>query len=307
MSEENRGENLDPIFEQEYGFDQPENQREKTPQENIRQRVIDVFSEDPRVKFAIAMGSSAEGKENRLSDVDICVVMNDDAELNEILSELNELFPQFGKMVGYYQYNPYHFYVIFEPNAPLDIYFISSSLYFTVKSDKNKIIVDHSKRDLGKVKKDFSPEMAGPIGEKKEGLSPEEVVKDLFLKGFIRTFRLLSKIEKEDYTTLAYILNRIREEQIIPLLTSIDGYDIPHAKAIKLESFSPDLRVDFTETYCKPEEKSCINAVVAAAKIMKELFDKASQNFNLEDLRSFVEETYEQIRNYTPQRPEGKN
>lgn len=302
MSEENRGENFDLTSEQKSEFIQPDGQREKTSQENIRQRVIDVFSEDPRVKFAIAMGSSAEGKENRLSDVDICVVMNDDAELNEILSELNDLFPQFGKMVGYYQYNPYHFYVVFEPNAPLDIYFISSSLYFTVRSDKNKIIVDHSKRDLGKQKKDSSSDFAGAIDTKKEKLSPEQIVKDLFLRGFIRTFRLLSKIEKEDYTTLAYILNRIREEQIIPLLTSIDGYDIPHAKAIKLDNFNPKLRADFTETYCKPEEKSCIRAVVAASEIMKELFEKASQQYNLNDLRSFVEETYDQIRNYTPQR-----
>ncbi len=267
-----------------------------TPQEALRQRVIEVFGNDPRVKFAIAMGSSAEGKENNLSDIDICLVMQDDGELNDILRELPQIFPKLGNLVGSYSYNPYHFYVVYEPTVPLDIYFISSSLYFTMKSDKNKIIVDHSNRDTNVQPKQLQP--ISTEGDNRSEKESNEIIADLFLKGWIRTFRLLSKIEKEDYPTLAYILNRIREDQIVPLLTSIKHYNIPHSKAIKLEEFDADIRELFLDTYCRPERESCIKAVASAAKILKILFDQSHEDFSLNEMRPFANNTYDEITKY---------
>lgn len=271
-------------------------EKKKFTHELLRQRVAEVLDHDDRIKFVLAMGSSAEEKENKFSDVDICVVMNDDPELNDVLQQCKDLFSDFGPVVGSYSYNPYHFYVAYESNVFLDIYFISSSLYFTVRSERNKKIVDHAHRDSER--KSQATETPIHENEKIKEKQTQDIARDLFLKGYARTFRLLSKIEKKDYATLAYIMNRIREEQIVPLLTLIDGYAIPHAKAINLETFDARLRSLFIDTYCRPERESCITGARSAIEILKALFEKVEHRYNLEDLRGAIEEAYEEIMKY---------
>ncbi len=268
------------------------------PLETIKKKVIEVFEADERVNLVLGMGSSAEGKENDLSDIDVCVVMKDDAELNEILSELDVLFKEFGNYVGHYQYNPYHFYVIYEPAVPLDIYFVSSSLYFTVRSDKNKILVNHNHRQV----KEDTPlvgEGWNTVKTPEKNSEKTAVLRDLFLKAWIRTFRLLSKVEKGDYTTLIYILNKIRDDQLLPLLTQVSGYNIPHVKAIGLDKFGPVERELFAKTYARPDRVSVLEAIQSMAELLKILFEKAGMQFDLSDLDNNAAHVYERIKNFS--------
>lgn len=271
-------------------------ERTETPQEAIRRNVIEVLDLDDRVNFVLAMGSSAEGKEGRYSDIDICVVMRDDVELNEILGELPELFAKLGKLVGFYKYNPYHFYAVYEPATPLDIYFISPSLYFTVRDEKNKRIVDHSNRAAGSPKEKLTKPTVNAFkeGEKNE----TAIIKDLFLKAWIRTFRLLSKVEKNDFVTLIYILNRIRDEQIIPLLTLIKKYNIPHVKSLKLQELQEEDRALITKTFPGPERTPIIDALHTTADLLQQLYAHARTSHDMTDLDVFVANVYKQIKEY---------
>ena len=270
--------------------------RGETPQETIRRKVVEVFDLDNRVNFVLAMGSSAEGKEGRFSDIDICVVMRDDAELNEILRELPELFARLGKLVGFYKYNPYHFYAVYEPSTPLDIYFISPSLYFSVKNDKNKKIVDHSNRSA-EPSKEKSDKQATDFFEVKQK-TETEIIEDLFLKAWIRTFRLLSKVEKGDFVTLIYILNRIRDEQIVPLLTLIKKYNIPHVKSLKLQELQEEDRALITKTFPGPERSPIIDALHNTADLLQQLYDHARATHDMNKLDVFVANIYKQIKEY---------
>ena len=274
----------------------PEAERKDTPQEMIRRRLIETLDAVNRVIFVLAMGSSAEGKEGRFSDIDICVVMRDDAELNEILGELPEFFPKLGKLVGYYDYNPYHFYAVYEPSTPLDIYFISPSLYFTVRSDKNVKIVDHSNR-AAPAAEAKSTRPADEILLEKER-SQTDIIKDLFLKAWIRTFRLLSKVEKNDLVTLIYILNRIRDEQIVPLLTLIKGYNIPHAKSLKLEELQVEDRTLIAKTFPGPQRPDVINALHTTADLLQQLYQHACSTHDLSSLDVFSANVFKQIKEY---------
>lgn len=260
---------------------EPTAEQEISLRREIVNNLIKILETDERVNFVLSVGSTAEAKENELSDVDICVVMKDDKGLNQILRELNILFSRLATLVDYYEYNPYHFYVVYQPTIPLDIYFVSSSIYFIIKNDNNKRIIDHSNRQL-----------PGKQAER------QVMIGGLFLKGLIRTFRLLSKIKKGDYVSLVYILNQIREDQLIPLLSTVNGYQIAHAKAVRLERFDDRTRELFIKTFCPPTEKDALAAVKATAEILNDLFSKASAEYDLGNLRRFAEQAYRRVMTY---------
>jgi predicted nucleotidyltransferase len=243
----------------------------------ITAKILDLLNRDARVNFVLATGSTAENKENELSDVDLCVVMKDDAGLNQILREVNILFSRVGKLVGYYQYSPYHFYLVYQPLTLVDIYIISSSIYFIIRNDGNKKVVDHGKREVAS----------------SDALQP--IIHELFLRGWTRTFRLLSKIRKTDYVTLVYILNQIREEQLIPLLSMIQGHKIPHAKAVKLSDFNERTRDLFIQTFRGPTAEGALSSVKALAGLFNDLFVPAAKSYNLDDLAPLAKSVYQKV------------
>jgi predicted nucleotidyltransferase len=248
---------------------------------DIADKLFKLLDKDARVNFALTIGSTANNTENELSDIDVCIVMKDDNGLNGILRELNIIFASLGKMVDYYEYSPYHFYVIYENCIPLDIYIISSSVYFIIKKTDNKTMVDHSKKNIGAETTDSDK---------------EEIINKLFLKGWIRTFRLLSKVERNDFVTLIYILNQIKEDQIIPLLSLIYGYNIPHSKAVKLYEIREDLKNLFIKTYAKPTAESTLEAIRSMAELLK-IMNNDRVNTG-EKNNKLAENAYSQIMSY---------
>lgn len=233
----------------------------------LKERLVALLDADPRVGLVVALGSSADGAENALSDIDICVVMHDDRGLNELLRELTTLLPKLGKVAGYYQYNPYHFYVVYEGAIPLDLYLVSTSLYYCLRGDRRKTLVDHAPKDIA----------AFPAERR------ELVVRELLLKAWIRIHRLLSKLVKDDHVTLLYILAQIREEQLVPLLALIGGYRIAHIKAVKLDAFALEDRELFVATYGAPDRASCLTAIQAAATLTRRMHDRAAATYTLGD------------------------
>lgn len=248
---------------------------------DIADKLFKLLDKDERVNFALTIGSTANGAENELSDIDVCIVMKDDNGLNGILREVNIIFASLGKMVDYYEYSPYHFYVIYENCIPLDIYIISSSVYFIVRKTDNKTMVDHSKKNISADTADSDK---------------EEIINKLFLKGWVRTFRLLSKVEKNDFVTLIYILNQIKEDQIIPLLSLIYGYNIPHSKAVKLNEIGEDLRNLFVKTYAKPTAESTLEAIRSMAELLKMMNDH--RVYHGDKINDLGQNAYSQIMNY---------
>jgi predicted nucleotidyltransferase len=253
----------------------------------IAEKLFVMLDADQRVNFVLTVGSTAQNAETELSDIDICVVMKDDNGLNQIMRELNIIFHSIGNLVSYYEYNPYHYYAIYGGSIPLDIYFISSSVYFIIRKPDNKIVVDHSQKGVDR-------ELETTAG----GGKLQRIVKQQFLKGWIRTFRLLSKIRKRDYITLLYILNQIREDQIIPLLVMVSGYDIPHSKAVKLDDFSDTIRPLFIRTFANPSRESTLDAVKAMAEILYLLYVDASTRFDLSKLDHFATDALFRINSF---------
>jgi hypothetical protein len=194
------------------------------------------------------------------------------------------LFNRLGALSGYYNYSPYHFYVVYKGPIPLDIYLISASLYFILKTARSKIVVDHrqtvSKEELSQ------PEKLAPI------------VKDLLLRANTRNWRLLSKLAKNDFLTLIYILNSIRDEQIVPLLRIVYGLEIPHAKSAKLEAFSDETRGLFIGSYPRPDRASCLAAIRSVAELIQQIAAKASTSMSLGNVPAEIDRVTHKIQHY---------
>lgn len=247
----------------------------------LTKKLLSLLEKDKRVLLVLAFGSTADKQENELSDTDLCVVMKDDEALKEALGEVNSLFHRLGPLSGYYNYSPYHFYVVYEGPIPLDIYLISASLYFIVKGARSKIVVDH--------RQTFAKEELSQA----EKLCP--MVKDLLVRANIRNFRLLSKLVKKDYVTLIYIMNSIRDEQLIPLLRAVYKLEIPHAKAVKLEVFDQDIRELFVGSYPQPTRESCLASIRSVAELVRRLALKASLTMALGELPAEIDRVSQAI------------
>ncbi len=230
----------------------------------LKKELLRRLSEDRRVYKVLLLGSSVNGGENELSDIDVCIVMKDDLGLKQILGEVGVLFSNLGSLISYYNYSPYHFYVVYDGLIPLDIYLISSSLYHILKSGRSKEVYS-SQGDLSSI----------------ETSAIQVVVSDLLLQLYIRNFRLLSKLRKQEYPTLVFILNSIREENIIPLLRLVYGLDIPHQKAVKLGNFPEEAKELYINSYAIPTEESCLSAIKAVADLVLVIASKASATFEL--------------------------
>lgn len=254
----------------------------KLPVSAIKNKFIKILRRDKRINFVLLLGSSASDTEDEYSDIDVCIVMKDDQGLNEFLLELNIMFNNIGKVAAYYNYNPYHYYIIFDGIHILDLYIISSSLYFNIKNSNNKMILDN--------RKSFS---------QKDNINL--ILEDLFIKASIRSFRLISKINKKDYLTIIYILNSIRDEQLFPLISLIFNYKILHSKSIKLDHFDKSVRQLVLKLYPHPTEADCLMALKSIFKLLLVLFSKSNIN-KKSNIEKFIMQNQHKILNYETSR-----
>lgn len=247
-------------------------------------KLVKLLETDSRVLLVLAFGSTANGQENELSDTDLCIVLKDDESLKSFLGETNTVFGTVGALTGYYNYSPYHFYVVYNGAIPLDLYIISASLYFILKSGKSKLLVDN--RTTGHTDQLDTAEKLAPM------------VRDLLLRAYIRNFRLLSKVAKNDLVTLVYIMNSIRDEQLLPLLRIVYGLEIPHAKAVKLQAFPEKIRGLFIDSYPRPSRADCLQAVKSVSLMVMEIAEQASLTMSLSTLLQEIKETHKIIANF---------
>jgi predicted nucleotidyltransferase len=247
----------------------------------IKDRLQQVLARDTRVLTVLFLGSSAQDKENELSDIDVCIVAKDDAALKEILGEVGVMFKLFGNMTSYYNYSPYHFYVVYDGDTPLDVYLISASLYHIIRSGK------------------FSPAAGYDLPEAESASNASEaMVNDLLLQAYIRNLRLLSKWKRGEYVTLLYILNSIRDDNIIPLIRLVYGVCIPHPKAVRLEDFERDVRDLFVQTYPAPTKEPTLGAIRALSELVVVIAQKAVQRFSVEKVKVHAEKAHQRIAAY---------
>jgi len=234
--------------------------------------------------LVLTFGSTASGSETDLSDTDLCIVLRTDEDLRSFLGESQSLFEAIGPLVGHYNYSPYHFYAVYRNLIPFDVYCISSSLYFILQASSKQLVrIDHSTR--GRVS------VSG-------GNPPKAVVSELLLKAYIRVFRLLSKVQKGDFVTLIYILNSIRDEQVVPLLSLTYGVDIPHAKSIRLDAFPKHVATLFVQTFPNPTRPSCLKALRASSRLLVRIADTLAPRVGLSDLRREILKSEVRIREF---------
>lgn len=230
--------------------------------------VISAFDALPGVGLA-TLDSNIQGEQQ------LMVMMRDDEGLNELVERGRSLIHDAYPASDVEQVTPVHFKVKGKNGEQLDVFLSSSSLYYTSRNRQTLTLVDNRTAPIQNKETVFD---SAPEREELQG------ERELVVKGIVRTFRLLSKINKGEYVTFTYILDSIRNGQLIPLLR--------HAGiAIEEESIFP-------LTYAKPTKEGVQNAVLAAMVLFADAYIRIRYTYSMNDLDVYVQKAYDAVKDF---------
>lgn len=215
---------------------------------DLSSHVMEVLGARNDVSVIEAIGSTADDTENRYSDKDLGIVVAGDQAMNRILTDAPEIYASLGDLVGWYAYNPYHHYVVYdapEGPIPLDMYYLSSRLHQLLTGAETTVLMDTTGKGV--------PEDRKP-----------HIVSALLLDGHAGLLEAEQAWRQGAWETAVGLLDSVREQQLIHLLRLVEGYAIPHIKAVQLDRFPSEfVRNRFIESYAQPTADSIAAALQA--------------------------------------------
>jgi predicted nucleotidyltransferase len=229
----------------------------------LKDRLIKYLDSNTNMAFAYTMGSTARGEENEYSDTDVGVVVWTDNDLNCILNNEGRAYRFFGEIVGYYHYNPYHSYVVYQGPLgpmPLDIYYTTEEMYNLMRSSDAVVIVDHMK--------------SVNIEPEQKNIMIQKMILDCFDQLQIARFLHQNGEEHE----VVRKLSTLRSTQLLSLLRLVEGYNIPHVKAVRLSELDPEIRDLFIKTFARPNKESIEQAFQAFENLFMRIIQDADVN-----------------------------
>lgn len=249
-----------------------EDSKQKWGAESLRGAMIGAFDALPGVGLA-TLNANPKGEEQ------LMIMMRDDEGLNELVEKGMNLIHAAYPTADAEQVTPVHFKVKDKGEKKLDIFLSSSSLYYTSRNRQTLTLVDNRALpvQMKKTVFDSAPQMEELKGER-----------ELVVKGIVRTFRLLSKINKGEFVTFTYILDSIRKGQLIPLLRDA--------------GICTDEESIFPLTYAKPTEEGVQNAVLATMVLFTEAFIRLRDTYKMNDLDVYVQKAYDAVKQFTENR-----
>lgn len=248
----------------------------------LAERLFTSLEKNPHVAFAYTMGSTAQERENEYSDKDIGVVVKTDGDLNYMLQNAGRAYSTFGDLVGYYRYNPYHFYAVYQGAIgpmPLDIYFLTEEMHELMRNSQAKTVVDH---------------IGNTHDSEEQGVTVEStVVENMLLGTYVALENAKEHKKNGDYIKVVDTLDKMRSQLLIHLFRIIEKYNIPHVKAVRLEEFNSEIRDLFIRTFAQPTEEMTKDALVATEVLLARLFEDAAKNYNVDSVKATILELME--------------
>lgn len=251
--------------------------------ERILKNFLDTFSSDPRIRIARTFWSTSRGNFTEFSDVDLLLVVKQD-ELENFKKAIIAQLKKSWLYLWHWQYEDNHFYVVHQNLIPLDLYIVweEESRAILQRWEKKAAIFHILWLNTGITDLPLEPSKDNNIWNS-INITPclEGVEYDVnfgrFRKALTRGFRLLSKLEKDELIEFVYIINSIREDDLIPLFTSM-GIDFPNAKKVKLWELPHDIRGFFIQTFAQPTKESCYIALCALMGILETILKYMNDN-----------------------------
>lgn len=250
--------------------------------EHILKNFLDVFSSDPRILIARTFWSTSRGNFTEFSDVDLLLVVKQD-ELESFKKAIIAQLKKSWLYLWHWQYEDNHFYVVHQNLIPLDLYIVweEESRAILQRWEKKAAIFHILWLNTGIRDLPLEPCKDAKVWNNNPTSYLEANEYDVnfgkFRKALTRGFRLLSKLEKDELIEFVYIINSIREDDLIPLFTSM-GIDFPNAKKVKLWELPQDIRELFIRTFAQPTTESCYTALCALMGILEIILKHMNDN-----------------------------
>ena len=241
--------------------------------EGILEDFLLTFSRDPRIVTARTFWSTSSWNFTEFSDVDLLLtIKQSELELfkRDIISHLtwNRFY------LWHWEYSSNHFYIVHDNLIPLDLYIVGNeeSSVILRKAETRDAIFHILWLEAGITDLPLDPEK-NLIADHNEWISLAELNSwnihfEHFKKALTRWFRLLSKLEKNELIEFVYILNSIREDDLIPLFYML-GIKYLNAKKVKLSELPDEIRGSFVLTFSKPTRQDCYSALVSLIEILE--------------------------------------
>ncbi len=243
---------------------------EKSSKDIITSKIITLLKNDQRIESVFLSGSAAIGNDNKHSDIDIIVVVNEESNFISVISESESILNSAGQIISIYHATPYHHFIIYKGPIIVDISFTTLSFVWAIKN--SKIVFDKS---------NF-------LAKEKNNFHYDHLVKDMLVRGITNISRILSKIEKKEYWIVPRFINSLRDSSILPLLAVIYGYDIQNITKLELENIAPELKEKLLETFIKPTKEDSITGLISCFYLLKKMkkdckikFEEIDNEFNL--------------------------
>lgn len=261
----------------------------------LAERLFASLEKNPHVAFAYTMGSTAQERENEYSDKDIGVVVRTDGDLNYMFQNAGRAYGTFGDLVGYYRYNPYHFYAVYQGAIgpmPLDIYFLTEEMHELMRNSQAKTVVNH---------------IGNTHDSEEHGITVEgTVVENMLLGTYVALENAKIHEKNGDYIKVVDTLDKMRSQLLIHLFRVIEKYNIPHIKAVKLEEFNSEIRNLFIRTFAQPTEEMTKDALVATEALLARLFEDAAKSYNVDSVKAAILELTEGNKKHPHQKTKKK-
>lgn len=242
---------------------------------SLSRNMLDEFSRDPDTKSIRAFGSTASNTETIFSDMDYSVLVRGDSGLNRAINLSSERYQKIGPLIDWYQYNPYHHYVVFNGDSapvPLDIYYLPDFVYDNIRKPAETVFdsTQNSQKEKGFVVK-------------------------MIETSYVKLLQAVQTLDDDDYESTISKIDELRETCLIHLLSEVFHYQIPHIKGIKFENFiNTDIKDSFINTYAKPTQESCTKSISNILFILRQVNIKSGYSFD-PDSENEIAQAIEQL------------
>lgn len=219
----------------------------------LQQFLVDFITINPNIIYAEAIGSTATGTETQYSDKDIGIVVKDDHTFNQLLSQAEQFYGRYPRLVDWYAYNPFHHYVVYdalEGPVPLDIYYLTESQYFLITHPSTRVI------DMALNKKEG------------EELQHDQIIDTLCSVGYQAIEQAERLVQVGNYESALRVIKEYLENKLITLLSLITGQEIPHIKKIDFKTLDPEIVMALRACFGPPTRESLLQSVQSMRNLL---------------------------------------
>lgn len=199
-------------------------------------------------------GSQVVDKEpTPYGDIDLLIIVKDEAQLLYVEDQLVKSFINIvwqNAIILNFERNTYEKYLV-TPDGEhvIHLHIFSSKVYTIIRERQHDLLLNTQDKQ-----------------------SSLENTKKYIEHLAIRSYRLLSKIEKGNYQEMIVIFDKLKEELLIPLLSEIYlEKTVTNTKFLDINGLPPHIKYLYIECHPKPTKASCTTAIKSCLGIVKDL------------------------------------